>query len=191
MSVVLSFTVEVDGPIDASALTDRQSMLMIGNAMVAIIRSRTVAGADAKGRPFKGYATNPIYIPIGRGTGLRLAPKGGEVSRTGRSMRFKGGYQEYKRKSRRPGVTPRGGASSATTSEVDLTLSGQLMRSVHVAQATDDAVVVQTNDGTARYAGPVNDRREFMGIAPSDYDDLEAAAADAIEDALRRKGWAP
>ena len=52
-------------------------------------------------------------------------------------------------------------------------------------------MVVQTGDGTAAYAGPVNDQRQFMGIAPSDYDDLEAAAADAIEDALRRKGWAP
>jgi hypothetical protein len=191
MSMALSFSVEVNGPFDALALTDRQAMIMIGNAMVAIIRDRTVQGVDAQGRPFKDYSTDPINIPIGRGTGFRLTPKGGEVSRTGRSMRFKGGYAEYKRKSRKPGVVPIGGASSGTTSEVDLTLSGQLMRSVHVAQATDDAVVVQTGDGTAAYAGPVNDLREFMGIAPSDYDDLEAAAADAIEDALRRKGWAP
>ena len=191
MSIVLSFEIEVNGPVDLSALTDRPSMIMIGNSMVAIIRDRTLKGIDAKGLPFKAYSTRPTNISIGSGTGLRLVPKGGEVSRTGRSMRFKGGYAEYKRKSRRAGITPGGGASSATTSEVDLTLRGQLMGSVHVAQATDDAVVVQTGDGTAAYAGPVNDQRQFMGIAPSDYDDLEAAAADAIEDALRRKGWAP
>jgi hypothetical protein len=169
-------------------VTDRQAMAEIGNALVLIIRRRTLQGRGADGRPFEGYATRRIYVNPNRGVGARLKPKGGVVTKGGRgkTMRFDGGYAEFKRLSRGAGATPRGGSASAPTAEVDLTLSGQLMRSIAPAQITDPAVVVQVGEGAAEYGEGVNERRPFMGLAPQEGPALEAVANAAVAGALRR-----
>lgn len=190
MPIALSFEVEASGPLLPERVTDREAMVQIGLGLRVIIVRRTQNGTDAQGRAFAPYSTRRIYIPRGKGTGQRLTPKGGVVTASGKSVRYDGGYAEYKRLSRGPGVMPKGGASGAPTSEVDLLLSEQLMRSIGVAQADADSVVVQTGPGTAAYAAGVNDRREFMGLAPSDYDVFEAVVEEAVTQALRRMGYA-
>jgi hypothetical protein len=167
-------------------------MVQFAADIVTIIRRRTNRGQSAQGRAFMPYSTRPTNIPVLNepGTGRRLAPKGGTLSRSGRSMRFIGGYAEYKRLSRGSGALPATGYAAAAvgpSSEVDLLLSGQLRRSIEVAQADEDSAVVQTGTQTATYAGAVNALRPFMGLAPGDRAQVEAALTSAVLGAIARR----
>ena len=191
MSAVLSLRVTVSGSIPTQ-VTDRQAMVQIAQDVVTIIRRRTNRGQAADGKPFKPYSTKPISIGTFSqpGTGRRLAPKGGKLSKSGKSMRFVGGYAEYKRLSRGAGGLPSTGYAAAAvgpSSEVDLLLSGQLRRSIEVAQADEDSAVVQTGTQTAAYAGAVNAQRPFMGLAPGDRAQVEAALTSAVLGAIARR----
>lgn len=188
MTVVVSLRARVVGV--PTRLTDREAMLAIGDAVASLIRIRMYNGIDANGQPAKAYSTKRIWIPFSAyaGTGRRLTPKGGTVSRTGRSMRFDDGYAEYKRKSRKQGQLPRGGRATGPTSEVDWTLTGELRNGIHTAQADEDSVVVQTSGSTLDYADAVNEKRPFMDLAPGDMRPLAAVVAEQIIDFLRRRG---
>lgn len=162
-------------------LVDRRVLLSIASDVIALIRVRTMRGTDAEGRAFKAYSTKRIYISReGRGTGARLAPKGGVVSRTGRTMRFDGGYREFKLLSRGAGQLPRGGAATGPTSEVDLTLSGEMLRGLHPEVLGTTSVVIQPTSRTAEQAAGVSETRPFIGIAPSDRRAIEASVSAAI-----------
>ena len=188
MSARLDISINIVGL--PTVFTDAVAMAQIGNAVKILIVRRTQRGTDANGRAFLGYATNPIWISTG--TGRPLAPKGGTLSRTGKTMRFDGGYKEYKERSRGPGQRPSVSTPAASTSEVDLLLTGDLMRSIKVTETTAETVTVAAGVGMAtEYADPVNDRREFMGIAPDDVPLLEAEATEAIRGAMRRLYGAP
>jgi hypothetical protein len=146
-------------------------MRAIGNAAVALIRRRTSSGRGYAGK-FAAYSTKPIYITRGRGTGARLAPKGGRPSKTGRSVYYERGYAEYKQLSTGSGV-------------INLTLSGQLLRTVRVAKASASSVTVTAGSESVRYAGAVNAKRPFMGIAEGELGVFKAVAADEIDRVLR------
>jgi hypothetical protein len=86
-------------------------------------------GLSSNGGKFKEYSREPMYIAY---KGARLKPKGGtRVSRTGASIYYAGGYQQYKHDSRKR----QGGQGK--TAEVDLVLSGQLMNNLVVLEATN------------------------------------------------------
>jgi len=87
------------------------------NTGLALLKLRVIRdGLLASGESLPEYSTEPIYIPVtGVGTGPPFAkPQGGELSRTGKTMKFPGGYREYRVKAGR-------GA------KMNLTLSGNLM----------------------------------------------------------------
>ena len=157
--------------LEVGALIDKRGMRAIGNAGVALIRRRTSAGRGYSG-PFAAYSTRPIYITRGRGTGARLSPKGGRPSKTGRSVYYAGGYAEYKQLSTGSGV-------------INLTLSGQLLRTVRVAKASASSVTIKAGNESVRYAGAVDAKRPFMGIAPDELGVIEAVASDEIDRVLR------
>ena len=161
-------------PVNVGSIIDARGMTSIGNAAVALIRKRAGEGRAFTGGDFRPYSTRPIYISRNRGTGARLAPKGGRPSRTGASVFYAGGYAEYKRASTGSGV-------------VNLTLSGQLMRSIAVAKATARAVVVQAGGGTVAYAGAVNDARPFMGIARDELPAIERVATAEVSRHIARE----
>jgi hypothetical protein len=191
MSAVLSLRVTVSGSMPTQ-VTDREAMVQIAADVVTIIRRRTNRGQSAKGEAFKPYSTRPISIGTFSqpGTGRRLAPKGGVLSKSGKSMRFAGGYAEYKRLSRGAGALPATGYAAAAvgpSGEVDLLLSGELRRSIEVAQADEDSAVVQTGTRTATYAGAVNALRPFMGLAPGDRAQVEAVLKSAVLGAIPRR----
>lgn len=143
-------------PLDIGELMDARGMTTIGNSVVTLIRKRTQAdGESYDGEAFAPYSTRPIYISRNRGAGARLAPKGGRPSRKGGSVYYAGGYAEYKR-------------LSTGSSIVNLTLSGQLMRSIRVAKADSRSVVVQAGGGAVTYARGVDNQRPFMGVAESE-----------------------
>lgn len=138
---------------------------------LASIKLRTSEGIDANGVAFKKYSTKPIYIPIGRGTGARLKPKGGE--RRGDSMFFQGGYREYKHRSRKRG-------SGGDSAEVDLVLSGALMNNLVVLQATQNRFVIGLTQHVQYYGYYVNETREYLGLTQKDVNILYATVEAEI-----------
>ena len=169
VNITLKTTV---APLDLGTIIDKRGMTTLGNTVVALIRRRTQQGIDADGDRFIPYSTRPIYISRSRGTGARLAPKGGRPSRTGASVYYAGGYAEYKR-------------LSTGSGDVNLTLSGQLMRSIRVAKASARKVVVQAGGSAIKYAGGVNSRRPFMGVTPDEVGVLEKVLDAEIRRTIR------
>ena len=139
---------------------------------LAAIKLRTSKGLDADGKSFKGYSTKPLYVSK---RGARLAPKGGEPSRTGESVFYKGGYRQYKDESRR-----RGGADDSA--EVDLVLSGNMMNNLVVKEATSNQFVIGLTKH-AQYGYLVNADREFLGLSDDDVEIL----VKAVEIEIRSK----
>ena len=155
----------------ASLWTARDSARLASDTLAAI-KIRTTRGVDANGRPFKGYSTEPIYVSK---RGARLTPKGGELTSSGRSIYYEGGYKQYKHDSRRR-------ATLAGTAEVDLVLSGNMMNNLVVKQATAKGFII----GLTQHAGYgyyVNEEREFLGLTSQDVEMITEAVA--IE--LRKK----
>lgn len=140
---------------------------------VALIQRRTIRGIDAHGRPFVGYSTiGPIYINPNRGTGARLKPKGGQPTRIGRnpgragvSQKFRS-YRDFKAKSRKPGQV--NSVYAAASSEVDLVLSGRMLKSIRVREHSRMVALIGVGEETRSYAGAVHDKRPFMGLTDPD-----------------------
>lgn len=165
------------------AVIDRAGVIAFANDVRAVIVRRTLRGVSATGRPFKPYSTRPMTVSLSSGVALRLWPRGGEKSESGDSVHYEGGYAEYKRESRQ--YT---GSEEGATAEVDLTLSGQMLRGIHVAMATDKGAVLQTGDSSADYAWAVQDVRPFMGIAPSERELVERLLAAQVARYLGLRG---
>ena len=179
--------VEVQSPRPLSRLTDARMMRSIGQAVTLLIRRRTLTGRAVTGAAFVPYSTRRMFIGLNSETARRLTPKGGQRVEGG--VVYSGGYAQYKRESRRPGQTPQGGAASGPTSEVDLTLSGELMRSVREETVTASSVSVGVKPGRAEVADGLSKRRPFIGVAPGEMRQLEAVVAAEVAGQLKRAGW--
>ena len=142
----------------AALWTAQQSAALASN-VVASIKMRTSEGLDTNDKPFKPYSKKPIYIAM---KGARLKPKGGRVSRTGRSMFFAGGYHEYKAKSRKHGA-----GSSAL---VDLVASGILMNNLVVLHADARRFVIGLTPEVRYYGYTVNQDRPYLGLSQRQVD---------------------
>ena len=108
--------------------------------------------------------------------GARLAPKGGRPSKTGKSIYYAGGYQQYKHDSRKRG-------KKAKSAEVDLVLSGQLMNNLVVKEATPTGFTIGLTKHVSSYGYDVNAKREFLGLTKDDIDVL----VEAVNHDVRRK----
>jgi len=161
----------IDLNLPRSLWTQRDSLVLASNTL-ASIKMRTSRGIDATGNQFKGYSTRPLYV-LKRGA--RLKPKGGRLSRTGRSVFYQNGYKQYKHESRRRG-TP------GESAEVDLVLSGNMMNNFVVKQATVNGFKLGLTQ-QANYGYSVNMDREFIGLTDQEVDIL----VRAVEFDLRRK----
>ena len=148
--------------------TKKDTMRLAMNTL-ASIKLRTSQGLDANGDKFDEYSVKPIYIPIGKGTGARLKPKGGRVSRTGKSVFYSEGYQQYKHESRK-----RGGQNphQDDSAEVDLVLSGSLMNNLVVLNAEQTRFTIGLTSHVQYYGYYVNEKREFIGLSDKDVDIL-------------------
>lgn len=162
---------QVNIKIPRSLWTAKDTLRLAQNTL-ASIKLRTSRGLDADGRPFKPYSTTPLYVSK---RGARLKPKGGRLSRTGESVYYEGGYQQYKEESRRRG-------SGSDSAEVDLVLSGNMMNNLIVKQATEDMFVIGLSD-KAQYGYVVNQDRQFLGLSPQDIEIL----VEAVEAEVRKK----
>ena len=68
-----------------SSLWTARDTARLGMNTLAAIKLRTSKGFDANGKRFKGYSTKPLYVAF---KGARLKPKGGRLSRTGKSIYY-------------------------------------------------------------------------------------------------------
>lgn len=157
-----------------SLWTAKDSARLAQNTLAAI-KLRTSRGIDADGAKFDPYSRKPLYVPY---RGARLKPKGGRVSRTGQSVYYAGGYDQYKRESRRHGA-----GSSAL---VDLTLSGALMNNLRVLQATDSFFIIGLTQEVWSYGYKVNAQRPYLGLSPRDVDVLVLAVQAEITKKIKR-----
>lgn len=148
--------------------TKKDTMRLAMNTL-ASIKLRTSKGLDADGNKFDEYSVKPIYIPIGKGTGARLKPKGGRVSRTGKSVFYSEGYKQYKHESRE-----RGGKNpyQDDSAEVDLVLSGSLMNNLVVLNAEQTKFTIGLTSHVQYYGYYVNEKREFIGLSDKDVEIL-------------------
>lgn len=165
---------QVNIKIPRSLWTAKDTLRLAQNTL-ASIKLRTSRGLDADGRPFKDYkpySTKPLYVSK---RGARLKPKGGRPSKTGESVYYEGGYQQYKKLSR-----DRGGEGDSA--EVDLVLSGNMMNNLIVKQATEDMFVIGLSN-KAQYGYIVNRDRQFLGLSPQDIEIL----VEAVEIEMRKK----
>tara|TARA_R100001015_G_C4632018_1_gene195056 strand:+ start:2428 stop:2955 length:528 start_codon:yes stop_codon:yes gene_type:complete len=149
---------------------------------LASIKLRTSRGIDANGTKFKQYSKKRIYISLDKGTGARLKPKGGVLSRTGKTMRFDGGYREYKNLSRKRGTVP----GQTDSAEVDLVLSGSLMNNLVILKATQTRFVIGLTNNVKYYGYAVNQKREYLGLSPDDVRLIIVTARQTIADKLSK-----
>ena len=157
--------------IPSSVWTAKDSARLASDTL-ASIKLRTSKGIDANGEEFKEYSQEPIYVSK---RGARLAPKGGQPSRTGKSVYYDGGYWEYKHDSRRR-------SSLAGSADVDLVLSGNMMNNLVVKKATKRGFSIGLTN-KAGYGYYVNIDREFLGLSEDDVDIL----IEAVSIELRKK----
>ena len=160
--------------------TKKDTMQLALNTL-ASIKLRTSRGLDADDVKFDDYSNNPIYIPIGKGTGARLKPKGGRVSRTGKSVFYAQGYRQYKDESRKRG-------SADDSAEVDLVLSGALMNNLVVLSAEQTRFTIGLTSHVRHYGYYVNEKREFIGLSDRDVDILFESVKEEIANKINKEG---
>lgn len=162
---------KVNFSLPRSVWTAKDSARLASDTL-ASIKLRTGKGIDANGESFDNYSTTSIYVAK---RGARLKPKGGRPSRTGESIYYEGGYQQYKHDSRRR-------ASRPGSAEVDLVLSGNMMNNLVVKKATKRGFTIGLTKN-AGYGYYVNESREFLGLSDKDVEVL----IEAVSIELRRK----
>ena len=171
----------------------------IGEAVRARIVQRTFTeGRGVDDRPLAAHSTDRIVVYFDSELARRLKPKGGRpwharrgpaaasaraAGRRGAIIgrEYQGGYAEYVRASRR-GLGPGKG--------VDLTLSGQLSRSLVVTAVRSDRCVVTIRGAAVEYAAGTDDRRPWWGLSPADRADV-LESMRAILAATREGGGGP
>lgn len=167
----------------------------VADAIRASILTRTSKGVGSDEQPLRRYSTRPMTVSMSSEQALRLKPKGGEPAygrghprrlvANGRGAKgwkitgryYRGGYEQYKRESRR-GTTNGLGATGAL---VDVTCSGEMLRSFRRTSATATSAEVRVVGNAALYAGHVDDARPWASPSPKDIDIGAATLQAALE----------
>ena len=151
----------------------RSEMGMIGLALQTAIKKRAfMQGHGVNDSPHKAYSTNPIYISRSGKTAKRLKPKGGR--KTKRSVFYAGGYREYKRASTT-------GSKGPGSGKPNLTLSGQLLRSIRLGRVTRTRAIVRMWGRPKVYGSYVDSKRPFFGISRNDSKVIGALFRDILK----------
>lgn len=136
-----------------------QDMLQTGNEAIALLKMRVYdKNEDLEGKPFKPYSTRPFTVRADSETAKRLKPKGGEKRNNG--VFYKGGYQEYK-------------SSSTGSTDVNLTLSGNLLQSIQVTNANEKSFTISPTGSAKKYALKVDSTRPFIGVTDAELEILK------------------
>jgi hypothetical protein len=168
---------KVNLKIPSSIWTAKDTKRLASNTL-ATVKLRTSRGISSTGIAFKEYSTKSLYVAF---KGARLKPKGGRISRTGKSIFYKDGYRQYKQESRK-----RSG-KSGESAEVDLVLSGQLMNNLVILEATENRFRIGLTKHVQHYGYEVNKKRPYIGLTDDEINILVDAVAFDIADKLKSR----
>lgn len=144
-------------------------------ARAALIDRVGRLGRDDKDQPFAGYSEAPVKVYYRTEAARRLKPKGGDEFDWVKGPRMPGGgydaskigqpggrfyadgYRGFKRESRLGSVG----------TEVDLTLSGNMLRSIQVIRHNETVAVIGFTGDAREYGPHVDARRPFMALSPA------------------------
>jgi hypothetical protein len=162
----------------ASIWTEKDTKVLASNTL-ATIKRRTSKGLSSNGGKFKDYSTKSMYVSF---KGARLKPKGGRLSRTGNSVFYAGGYEQYKHDSRKRSRT----ATKGQSAEVDLVLSGQLMNNLVVLEASLTRFRIGLTKHVQHYGYAVHEKRPYIGLTDNEINILVNAVSYDISEKLRK-----
>lgn len=177
-----------------------------------LVRRTFDQGVGMDGTPHAPYSTRPMRIysrsqtsralggvsTPGPGAGLRggvefrwvrgpVKPGGGyDSTRIGdvAGKLYVGGYAEYKKANRKGLVNSAGMVGT----EVDLTLSGRLSRSIRVISSTRTQAVIGMTGDARSYGVHVDGARPFMGFSDADHIEGQAILAEMVSMGTRKAG---
>ena len=184
-------------------------MRRFATAVVAQLVSRTFdRGIGESGTAHRRYSTSPLKVysrsqtarrlggvgAIDGGAGLKggspfawvrgpRKPGGGyDRSRIGETAGkiYTGGYAAFKLANRKRLTS----SASRTGTEVDLVLSGQLLRSIGVLRATRLDAVIGMRGEAGTYGAHVDSARPFMGLSPADVSELRIVLDEIAQTAM-------
>jgi len=151
-------------------LTNKQTMVRVGGIGVTLIKRRTERGRDHRGAKFEGYSTASALMPISQ-----AQQPGGSTSKM---QKFYNDQQLWVRKSRNQstakwvwienGYKQYRSIQGRTTSKVNLTFSGGMLRNFRPKRATKKSVLIGFTGEQARKAFFLNQDRVFMRITKKD-----------------------
>ncbi|MDP3908851.1 MAG: hypothetical protein Q8Q14_00530 [Gemmatimonadales bacterium] len=195
MAITVNVGIRIEGTrLDDITLWDEQAMAAVTAWSVEIIVNRTTRlGIGADGEPLAAYATKAMTVGLRSETAIRLKPKGGKpaygpgrprrlLSASGRppagkswpitGRYYDGGYREYKQASRKGNIR---------SAEVDLVLSGQLMRSIDAVQVTAEQGTVSIRGPAREYGPAVNEDRPFLGHHDAEMVELDIVIGEQVD----------
>lgn len=206
----MSITVRRSGTIPTT-LWDSAASRELGRLAADLIKERTALGRGDQDQAHKPYSTNPMKLyhrmtrRLSQGV-RRPKPTGGVPFNWVRGPRkvdgtydetkigqeggrfYAGGYAQYKKGARLGLVTQERSGGRMVGTEVDLMLSGQMLRQFGVIRHTRLSVVIGLK-GQAREYGPfVDQARPWIGISPANAKEMDADMPRLIAGAQRRAG---
>jgi len=140
----------------AAKIWTRRDMGELAQNVTAAVDIRAFSkGLDTDDVPHKPYSVKPIYISLKSDTARRLKPKGGRLSRSGKSVFYAGGYAHYK------------AASTRSVGRVTLELNGQMRREFRKLRWSKSAATIGLSGPAKVYGSFVNEARPWIGLSPS------------------------
>ena len=194
-------TIETSGSFPTS-VWDAQASQQLGMLVANLIKERTAAGRGDADVAMKPYSTDPLKMYHRTNSARRLKPKGGtpfnwvkgprkvdgtydetKIGQEGGRF-YTGGYAQYKKASRK-GLTSKSGKVGA---EVDLTLSGQMLRQFGITRHGRYSVTIGLKGQSREYGSFVDRSRPWIAVSPENGREVELVLPGIVAGAQKRAG---
>ena len=139
----------------------------------SLITTRTQKGEGAGGRSFAPYSKKTYYAPIDRRPPGYPSPSGGEPTKSGKSVKYAGGYAEYH-------------GAQGFGSKVTLTVSGSMLGAIQIAVGGPTVAYLffasreQAAKAHGHQFGTVVPKREFFDL--SDFESEQELKAETVKE---------
>ena len=157
---------------------EQKYLLKLGKQMITLIQKRTQSGYDIEDKEFIPYSKKPFAMPVGAMTkrtlkALSLKRNKDEVvffRKEGRALWvvIKGGYYRYKQFAKT-------NAAGYSVDTVSLTMSGSMLRSLTVINASNNQIKIGFNNTAeaSKAIWNIAKGRNFFGLSPNDIKKLD------------------
>lgn len=181
--IKITITTNFNG-VDVADLLGAQHLKLAAETGLALLKRRiTLHHKRADGAPLSPYGTRPTSVAAaGAATGNpAVRPRGGVRSKSGKSMRFAGGYRQYR-------------AMAGRTTKKDFTLSGNVVgKRMRVLRAQAGVAIVgwpagSTQGIVAHGLNAQEDGKAFLW-SNNEQEAVRRAAGYFIALYMARQGW--